>query len=386
MPRTAWGAPDIQGVWDFRSITPMERPDDLGDRAFLTEEEAANLEQETLARNEELLNRPAVRTEVTASVDRGEEGAPGFYNNLWLDRGTTTVGTRRTSLVVDPPSGKIPALVPEAAERQAQLRAAREGVDNHSPTPGGWVEDLGANGLQLRCITGFNAGPPMTPGGYNNNVQIFQTPDHVVLLNEMNHNARVVPLDGRPEIDLPQWQGDSRGHWEGDTLVVETANFLRETSFRSGSTDANLRLTERFTRVSPGILNYEATIDDPTVWSRPWTYEVPMVLNDQPMYEYACHEGNYGLYNILAGARVQEAAAEAGSREECAEAVVHDRLDEALHPRRSPSSKRPEGEQPTRTEPAEPPRRSPIRAARGVRSNSHEELPAVRVDAVFHQR
>ena len=311
VPRTGWGAPDLQGVWDFRSITPMERPDDLGDRAFLTEEEAANIEQETLARNEELLNRPARRTEVTSSVDQGEEGAPGFYNNLWLDRGTAPVGTRRTSLVVDPPSGKIPPLVPEAAERQAQLRAAREGVDNHSPTPGGWVEALGANGLQLRCITGFNAGPPMTPGGYNNNVQIFQTPDHVVLLNEMNHNARIVPLDGRPEIDLPQWTGDSRGHWEGDTLVVETANFLRETSFRSGATDGNLRLTERFTRVSGGVLMYEATIDDPTVWTRPWTYEVPMVWNDQPVYEYACHEGNYGLYNILAGARVEEAAAAA---------------------------------------------------------------------------
>ena len=311
VPRTGWGAPDLQGVWDFRSITPMERPDELGDRAFLTEEEAANIEQETLARNEELLNRPARRTEVTASVDRGEEGAPGFYNNLWLDRGTTTVDTRRTSLVVDPPDGKIPALVPEAAERQARLRAAREGVASHEPTPGGWVEDLGANGLQLRCITGFNAGPPMTPGGYNNNVQIFQTPDHVVLLNEMNHNARIVPLDGRPAIDLPQWTGDSRGHWEGDTLVVETGNFLRETSFRAGSTDANLRLTERFTRVSPGVLMYEATIDDPTVWSRPWTYEVPMTWNDQPVYEYACHEGNYGLYNILAGARVSEAAAAA---------------------------------------------------------------------------
>ena len=310
-PRTAWGASDLQGVWDFRSITPMERPEELGDQAFLTEEEAANLEQETLARNEDLLNRPAVRTEVTESVDRGAEGAPGFYNNFWLDRGTTIVDTRRTSLVVDPPDGQIPTLVPEAVERQAQLRAAREGTANHEPTPGGWVEDLGANGLQLRCITGFNAGPPMTPGGYNNNVQIFQTPDHVVLLNEMNHNARIVSLDGRPAIDLPQWTGDSRGHWEGDTLVVETANFLRETSFQSGSTDADLRLTERFTRVSPQVLMYEATIDDPTVWSRPWTYEVPMVWNEQPMFEYACHEGNYGLYNILAGARVAEAAAAA---------------------------------------------------------------------------
>ena len=310
-PRTAWGAPDLQGVWDFRSITPMERPEALGDQAFLTEEEAARLEQETVARNEDLLNRPARRTEVTASVDRGEEGAPGFYNNFWLDRGTTIVDTRRTSLVVDPPDGRIPPLVPEAAERQAALRAAREGVASHEPTPGGWVEDLGANGLQLRCITGFNSGPPMTPGGYNNNVQIFQTPDHVALLNEMNHNVRIVPLDGRPAIDLPQWTGDSRGRWEGDTLVVETANFLRETSFRAGATGAGLRLTERFTRVSPDILLYEATIDDPAVWSRPWTYEVPMQWNHQPVFEYACHEGNYGLYNILAGARAAEAAAAA---------------------------------------------------------------------------
>ena len=309
-PRTAWGAPDLQGVWDFRSITPMERPDELTGKEFLTEEEAVNLEQETLARNEALASRAARRTAVTESVDRGEEGAPGFYNNFWLDRGTTTVGTRRTSLVVDPADGKIPALTPDAAERQAQERAAREGVASHEPTVGGWVEELGANGLQLRCITGFNSGPPMTPGGYNNNVQVFQTPDYVVLLNEMNHNTRVVPLDGRPEIDLPQWTGDSRGHWEGDTLVVETGNFLRETSFRAGSADAKLRLTERFTRVSEGTLMYEATIDDPTVWSRPWTYQVPMVLNDQLVFEYACHEGNYGLYNILSGARVAEAAAE----------------------------------------------------------------------------
>ena len=308
-PRTPWGAPDIGGVWDFRSITPMERPDDLADTEFLTAEEAARLEQETLARNEELLNRPASRTAVTESVDSGENGAPGFYNNFWLDRGTTTVGTRRTSLVVDPPNGKMPPLTPDADAKQAALRAAREGVVTHAPTAGGWIEDLGANGLQLRCITGFNAGPPMTPGGYNNNVQIFQTEDFVALLNEMNHNVRFVPLDGREHVDLPQWTGDSRGRWEGDTLVVETVSFLRETSFSSGRTDANLHLTERFTRVSPGVLMYEATIDDPTVWTRPWTYQVPMTFNEQPLYEYACHEGNYGLYNILAGARAEEAAA-----------------------------------------------------------------------------
>ena len=311
--RTAWGAPDIQGVWDFRSITPMERPDDLAEKEFLTAEEAARLEQETLARNEELLNRPATRTTTTDSVDSGENGAPGFYNNFWLDRGTTTVGTRRTSLIVDPSSGKMPPFTAEAEAQQAALRAAREGIVTHAPTPGGWIEDLGANGLQLRCITGFNAGPPMTPGGYNNNVQIFQTPDHVALLNEMNHNVRIVPLDGRAHVDLPQWTGDSRGHWEGNTLVVETAAFLRETSFSSGRTDANLRLTERFTRAGPDVLMYEATIDDPTVWTRPWTYQVPMTFNDQPLYEYACHEGNYGLHNILAGARAEEAEAMAAA-------------------------------------------------------------------------
>ena len=315
LPRTAWGTPDLQGVWDFRSITPMERPDDLADTEFLTAEEAARLEQETLARNEELLSRPAQRTTVTESVDSGENGAPGFYNNFWLDRGTTTVGTRRTSLVVDPPNGKMPPLTPEAEAQQTALRAAREGVVTHAPTPGGWVEDFGSNGLQLRCITGFNSGPPMTPGGYNNNVQIFQTPDTVALLNEMNHNVRVVPLDGRAHTDVPQWTGDSRGHWEGDTLVVETSRFLRETSFSSGRTDANLRLVERFTRVSADTLMYEATIDDPTVWSRPWTYQVPMQWNAQPLFEYACHEGNYGLYNILAGARAEEAAAEAAAQD-----------------------------------------------------------------------
>ena len=313
-PRTPWGAPDLQGVWDFRSITPMERPEELADQEFLTEEEAADLEQETIDRNERLLNRAARNTEVTESVDTGEDGAPGFYNNFWLDRGTTTVGTRRTSLIVDPPDGQIPTLTPTAEATQAAATEARRGVANHQPTPGGWVEDLGANGLQLRCITGFNSGPPMTPGGYNNNVQLFQTPDYVVLLNEMNHNARIVPLDGRAHVDLDQWTGDSRGHWEGETLVVETSHFLRETSFRSGHTDAHLRLIERFTRVSPQILMYEATIDDPPVWSRPWTYEIPMQRNDQPMYEYACHEGNYGLYNILAGARAEEAAAEAAAQ------------------------------------------------------------------------
>ena len=301
-PRTPWGAPDLQGVWDFRSITPMERPAELEGKEFLTEEEAANLEQEAVDRNERLLNEPAQRAPVLTSLEARPDGKPGFYNNFWLDEGTKIVGTRRTSLIVDPPEGKIPPLTPASQEQQAATAEARRGVLFHQPTPGGGVEDLGPGGLQLRCITGFNAGPPMTPGGYNNNVQLFQTADYVALLNEMNHNFRIIPLDGPAHVDLRQWTGDSRGHWEGETLVVETTNFLRETSFLLGQSDAQLHLVERFTRVSPQTLMYEATIDDPTVWSRPWTFQVPMELNDQPLYEYACHEGNYGLTNILAGA------------------------------------------------------------------------------------
>ena len=313
-PRTPWGAPDLQGVWDFRSLTPLERPADLADQAFLTEEEAASLEQAAIDRNTELWNREARRTVAGANVDRGEDGQPGFYNNFWLDGGTAPVETRRTSLIVDPPNGRIPPLTQAAAARRAAIERERQGVNRHAPTPGGFVEDLGPNALQLRCITGFNSGPPMTPGGYNQNVQLFQTPDQVVLLNEMNHNFRVIPLDGRPGSGIPQWTGESRGHWDGDTLVVETNSFLRETSFAQGQTDAHLRLTERFTRVSPETLMYEATVDNPTVWVRPWTYEIPMKWNEYPLYEYACHEGNYGLYNILAGARAEEAEAEAAAQ------------------------------------------------------------------------
>ena len=185
---------------------------------------------------------------------------------------------------------------------------ARQDTGPHEPTPGGWVDDLGPNGLQVRCVTGFNSGPPMTPGGYNNNVQIFQTADTVVLYNEMNHNPRVVPLDGRPHTQLRQWTGESRGYWDGDTLIVETKNFLRETSFMRGGASAELEVTERFTRVSAEGLLYSVTVNDPLTWTQPWTYEVPMVANPDPIYEYACHEGNYSMEVILAGAREKEAS------------------------------------------------------------------------------
>ena len=309
-PRTPWGAPDVQGVWDFRTITPMERPADLGDTAVLTEAQAARVEAETAAA------QAARDTETPFDT-------VGNYNQFWFDPGATVIDTRRTSLVVDPPDGRIPEKTPEAAARYAAGTEAGRGLRRHTPTPGGFVEDLGPGGVQVRCILGFNSGPPMTPGGYNQNVQLLQTPDRVVILNEMIHNARIVPLDGSPTGDVPQWAGNSRGRWEGDTLVVETTGFLRETAFQSGLTGSSLRLTERFTRAAPDVLLYAVTVDDPTVWTRPWTYEIPMRRSEHPLYEYACHEGNYGLHNILAGARdnpesnvltPEQAAAEAARR------------------------------------------------------------------------
>ena len=308
-PRTPWGAPDLQGVWDFRSLTPLERPEELGDKAFLTAEEAAALEQEAIQRNDDLLNRPPEDATAGGSVDVRDDGSPGFYNNFWLDGGTSTVDSRRTSLITDPANGRIPPMTAAASKRAAALAMERRGTAMHEPTPGGWIHDLGRRGLQLRCITGFNSGPPMTPGFYNQNVQIFQTPNEVVLLNEMNHNFRIVPLDGSETPGLAQWTGSSRAHWDGGTLVVETKDFLRETSFAFGVTTRHLHVVERFSRPSQDTLLYRVTVDDPTVWQQPWSYEIPMNWNDQPLYEYACHEGNYGLANILAGARAQEAAA-----------------------------------------------------------------------------
>ena len=300
VPPTPWGAPDLQGVWDFRTLTPMERPDELADKQVLTAEEAAQFQQVQLA-------------DIAARDDEVPADIVGNYNQFWFDRGTTVVETNRTSLVVDPPDGKIPPLTATAQERQAAIAEARRGVGGHQPTPGGWLDDLGTNGLQVRCILGFNSGPPMTPGGYNNNVQLIQTPDQVVILNEMNHNARIVPLDRRPHLepDLRQWVGDSRGRWDGDTLVVETTNFLRETSFMRGASGPNLHLVERFTRVDADTLLYEVTVDDPATWTKPWTYAVPMTRNPDPIYEYACYEGNYAMETILAGARANEAKAEA---------------------------------------------------------------------------
>jgi hypothetical protein len=287
--RTAWGHPDLQGTWSAATITPFERPKEWDGKEFLTAAEAAEFEERTL-RTTNMDRRDGAGTD--ADVARA-------YNDVWWDRGTRVVPNRRTSLVVDPPDGKVPPLTPEAQKRQTartEARNARGPADN--------PED---RNLWERCLT---RGVPnvMLPGAYNNNYQIFQTPDYVVILAEMIHDARIVPLDGRPH--LPEhvrlWMGDSVGRWEGDTLVVETTNFTDKTNYRGSG--ENLRLVERFTRLDDDILNYEVTIDDPTTFARPWTVALAATPTDGEIYEYACHEGNYGLTGILTGARAQERA------------------------------------------------------------------------------
>ncbi|MCY3843493.1 MAG: hypothetical protein OXH69_08115 [Acidobacteria bacterium] len=295
--RTSWGDPDIQGVWDFRTLTPLERPVELGDKEFLTAEEAAEFEaQQLAARDADRRDGAELPFGIGSDVERA-------YNQFWWDYGTNVIDDRRTSLIIDPADGRIPYT--EAGQAEAE-RFFAVLFGNVAAGP----ED---RALGERCILGFNSGPPMLPSAYNNNVQLFQTPDTVVILNEMVHNARIVPLDGRPHLpsDVRQWVGDSRGRWEGDSLVVETTNFLGETSFVAST--SNLRLVERFTRTADDVLVYEFTVEDPTMWTRPWTAAVPMKRNDLPLFEYACHEGNYGMTNLLSGARVEEAEAAAES-------------------------------------------------------------------------
>ena len=311
-PRTADGRPDLQGVWDFRTLTPLQRPADRGEKAVLTAEEAAEIEARAVQSAIDADRPSEVRTEPLPV------GAPvGGYNNFWFDRGAGVVDDNRTSLIVSPENGRVPPLQPALTmvelslgedlpgTRPVRVRAAGIGADS-------WED----RGLAERCLLGFNSGPPVVPAGYNQNLQIFQTPDHVVILHEMVHDARVVPLDGRPHLPegVRQWMGDSRGYWDGDTLVVESTNYTDKTaSFSPSVTMAagdgtTLSLTERFTRVAEDTLLYEFTVNDATTFTAPITAQIPM-KRGEAMFEYACHEGNYGLPNILAGARQAENAA-----------------------------------------------------------------------------
>jgi hypothetical protein len=259
MPRTAWGDPDFQGVtWNFATMTPLERPRGVEKAAF-TEVEAAAFERETVERQ-------------TANSSNGYD---------WWDAGTRHLDRRRTSLIVDPAHGRLPPLIPEAQNRAAIARQATQGT---SAGP----EDFPLN---TRCIWWQNAGPPMLPSPYNDNVQFFQTRDQIVIFNENIHDARIVPMDGRPHGMIRQWMGDSRGRWDGTTLVVDTVNFSGKTSVRGS--DENLHVVERFTWVDADTVEYRFTVEDPTVWTRAWTVVLPMHRTSQPLFEFACHEGNF---------------------------------------------------------------------------------------------
>ena len=308
-PRAPDGRPDLQGVWDFRTVTPLERPAEFAGQEVLTAEQAAKAEAQAKALAS-LIDSPPPK------------GSVGGYNQFWFDTFSNAVADRRTSLIVDPKDGKIPALAPNAKHQVGSL-----GDDLPSDLPiryragGRGYDGPEDRGLSERCLVGFNSGPPMLPGGYNQNVQLFQTSDHVVILNEMVHDARIVPLDGRPHLPggVKQWMGDSRGRWDGDTLVVETKNFTSKTgSFNPNvwsaiGTGEAMLLTERFTRVNAGTLLYEYKVDDAATFTRPITARIYMRKSDERLFEYACHEGNYGLQNILRGARVAEGALK-GSR------------------------------------------------------------------------
>jgi hypothetical protein len=301
-PRTADGQPDLQGVWSFATLTPLQRSSELAGKRVFTDEEAAQFEKSELERRDEDRRDNAVTgttngTEVTADVARA-------YNQFWWDYGTKVLG-KQTSIVTDPPDGRIPGLTPEAKKRQAALSAVREGV-------AGGPEDRSPS---ERCVHNGKAGPPILPAGYNNNIQVVQTPGYAAILNEQIHDVRIVPLDGRPHLDknIAQWLGDSRGRWEGNTLVVDTVNFNGKVAFQGSG--ENLHVIERFTRTDANTLLYEFTMEDPASFTRSWSGQIPMGKIHDQIYEYACHEGNYGMFGILNSARTTEkAAADAAKR------------------------------------------------------------------------
>ncbi len=315
-PRNSLGHPNIQGVWDFRTLTPLERPKELGNKAvFTAEEEQAFKEQAVKSLDVDRL-REDENTDAATDIE-------GAYNNFWFDYGTAMDEDRRTSLIVDPANGRLPDLTPEAL---AQLKNAHRrthpvrdilSIGLQDFRPAGPEE----TGLSERCLVSFNAGPPLTPSAYNNNLRIVQTPKHVVLFTEMIHDARIVHMADGPQLpaELTKWTGASHGRWEGNTLVVETTNLTDKTPTfqmpidlndpsRNGvvGVGKNMKLTERFTPVSASVLLYEYTIDDPATFTKPFTVAISMRATDDQIFEYACHEGNHGLAGMLKGARQAE--------------------------------------------------------------------------------
>lgn len=287
-PKTPDGQPDLQGVWTNATITPFERPSSLAGKEFLTAEEAAKLERDNAERRQ-------------ANDDSPRPGDVGSYNEFWFDSGTRVVGTRRTSLVIDPPDGRVP-LKPSAEQARDFNLNSTESFESMSP----WD----------RCIT---RGPGrMFPAGYNNAYQIVQTPGYVMIAHEMIHEARLIPIDGRPHLDpsVRMWTGDPRGHWEGRTLVVETTNFNGKGWIATNAASARirgvphsdaLRLVERFTRTDANTIDYRVTIEDPNIFTKPWTVTIPLTRDDSyQIFEYACHEGNRAIENVLSIARNAE--------------------------------------------------------------------------------
>ena len=291
-PRTADGQPDLQGVWTNATITPFERPPQLAGKAYLTEQEAAELEKQSA---QSKVDRPPAAGDV------------GNYNQVWFDAGTKVVGTRQTSLVMDPPDGRVPTKPAAEARRDYDLEHIGDSYEHMS------VWD--------RCIT---RGVParMFPAGYNNAYQILQSPGYVVIMSEMIHDARVIPIDTMGRLahapaQVRSWDGDSRGYWDGNTLVVDTTNFNGKGWIASSAATGRIKgipqsealhVVERFTRVDAGTIHYEVTIDDPNVFTKPWKVSMPLTRDAQyVVYEYACQEGNQAVENILRGARVKEA-------------------------------------------------------------------------------
>jgi hypothetical protein len=285
-PRTAWGDPDLEGVWNNGTVTPLERPAEFAGKEFLTEEEAAQYEKQVVAR-QNADTRAGAGTE--ADVSRA-------YNEVWWEHGSQVVATRRTSIVTDPADGKVPALTAQGQQRVKRLAAARSKADD----PDTYTDMT----LRDRCI--IYRSLPNLPTSNNNNFQIVQSPGYVAILQEEIHETRIIPLDGSPHIPSPvrQWLGDSRGHWEGDVLVIDTTNFTDETDFRGSG--ANLHLVERWRRVGPDRIDYEFSVEDGTTWTRPWSGAYTFRKNTGLLYEYACHEGNYAMKHILENARTAE--------------------------------------------------------------------------------
>jgi hypothetical protein len=313
-PRTAYGQPDLQGNWTNATITPFERDAKYGERLALTDQEVKELESsnaQLVAEGNKPTDPNAKVTDLPTNCGRGFVGVDCGYNSAWVDPGTKIIdlgGVKRASILVSPANGRLPKMTPEAAARmQARLASARGGR--------GSFDNPENRSLGERCILSFgsSAGPPMLPLLYNNNYQIVQTKDEVAIEVEMVHDLRHIRLAGaHPPADVKLWMGDSIGHWDGDTLVVETTNMRPEQNFRGASVGS--KIVERFTRVAPNQIKYSFTVDDPQVYTAPYTGEVALNATKGPLYEYACHEGNYALPGILAGARTEEKQALAAAK------------------------------------------------------------------------